>query len=253
MDVPAYLRSLGDEMLALRDRVRNLISAAHWQTDGEWKESVVRQMLRRSLPPTVQVSKGFVICDEVVSSQIDILVHRAESPVVYRDGDLVILTPDAVVAMLEVKTTVTKREFVGAVTKLGSDIALVRKSPNSRALAGLISFDVTGSVSSKWMSEAAADLPHSNFALNIAALGNDKFIRYWPLTPESPTRQYNCWHGYDVTSRSFGYFLHNVVEASNPESVRRNNSLWYPSGGKEGSRSWVVPATWAEAVRNAAG
>ena len=253
MNTSAYLKSLGDEMLALKDRVRYLISDSHWQTDGEWKESVVRQMLRRSLPPSVLVSRGFVVAGHAVTSQIDILLHRVDSPVIYRDGELVFLTPDAVVAIIEVKSRVTRGAFVKAVKKIGDNIALVRESPKCRALAGLISFETSGLVTSCWMSEAAKDIPNSNFALNIAALGNDRFFRYWELTPEAPTRQYNSWHVYDLAGQSFGYFLHSVVEAANPESVRRNNSLWYPSTGKEGNRRSIVPANWAEPAPGIAG
>jgi hypothetical protein len=245
MNVPAYLKSLGDEMLSLKDRVRHIIDDHHWQTDGEWKESVVRQMLRRSLAPSAIVSRGFVVSANEVSSQIDIIVHRAESPVIYRDGELVFLTPDAVLALIEVKSKVSKGDFVAAAAKLATNIALVRKSPNFRALSGLIAFDVNGAVSRDWIAEATSCMPDSNSALTIASLGNDHFFRFWELTPESPHHTYSSWHGYALPYRSFGYFLHNVIEASNPESVARNSSIWYPDRGKEGHRFCVVPASWA--------
>ena len=50
MDMINYFRSVTNEMRAIQDRVRHFISSAHWPSDGDWKESIVRSMLRRSLP-----------------------------------------------------------------------------------------------------------------------------------------------------------------------------------------------------------
>ena len=52
MNVREYFQSLSQEIGALKHRVRHLIEDAHWQTDGEWKETVVRQVLRRHLSST---------------------------------------------------------------------------------------------------------------------------------------------------------------------------------------------------------
>lgn len=40
-------RNITTEIEALKGRIRRLISNKHFPTDGEWKESVVRTMLRR--------------------------------------------------------------------------------------------------------------------------------------------------------------------------------------------------------------
>jgi len=50
-----YFESLATELDALKNRVRNFIQDRHWQTDGEWKESVLRAFLRRNLPKSVQI------------------------------------------------------------------------------------------------------------------------------------------------------------------------------------------------------
>lgn len=46
MDPTIHFKSLALELNALKDRVRNFIDDAHWLTDGEWKEAVLRAMLR---------------------------------------------------------------------------------------------------------------------------------------------------------------------------------------------------------------
>ena len=80
MNVAGYLRSVGLELYSLRDRVRDLIADAHWQTDGEWKESVIRQVVRRHLPATAIVGRGFVITSDEITTQLDILIHDASKP-----------------------------------------------------------------------------------------------------------------------------------------------------------------------------
>jgi hypothetical protein len=54
MNVRDYFESLGHELDALKHRVRYLIAETNWQTDGEWKESVLRQVLRRHRGPWVR-------------------------------------------------------------------------------------------------------------------------------------------------------------------------------------------------------
>lgn len=144
MDVQNYFESLGREVDSLKQRVRDLIADAHWQTDGEWKESVVRQVLRRPLPATAVVGRGFVVTGQCATHQLDVLVHDASKPLLFRDGDLVFVTPDAVLGVIEVKSRVTLSLFRESAQKLASDINLIRLHPNTRAFAALFAFDDDG-------------------------------------------------------------------------------------------------------------
>ena len=74
MNVPEYFESISLDLNALKNRVRNFISDAHWQTDGEWKESVLRNILRRHLPKNIEVGRGFIVRPEDCSTQIDVLI-----------------------------------------------------------------------------------------------------------------------------------------------------------------------------------
>ena len=111
MNLERYFRSLGSEVEALKSRVRDLKDSTHWLTDGEWKESVLRSVLRRNLPESVGVGRGFVVAEFQSSHQLDVLVYERSAPVLFRDGDLVFVTPDAVLGIIEVKSKVTSRTF----------------------------------------------------------------------------------------------------------------------------------------------
>ena len=96
-DFQTYHKSLTEELYSVKDRIRNLVE--HWPTDGEWKESALRTVLRRHLPDQVLVGRGFVAARNYSSTQIDLLVLRPPKPTLFRDGDLVIVTPDVPVAL----------------------------------------------------------------------------------------------------------------------------------------------------------
>jgi len=151
MDIGKYFDSLSREIDSLKNRVRNLKHGKHWLTDGEWKESVIRQILRRNLPRTVEVGRGFVVTSKASSKQIDVLVYDASKPVLFRDGDLAFVTPDVVHGIVEVKTSIDPSAFEKALKKLCKDIELIRLHPNTRAFAAVFAFESKGGDSSRYL------------------------------------------------------------------------------------------------------
>src|ERR1019366_9437842 len=113
-------------------------------TDGEWKESVVRQVLRRHLGGSNVVGRGFVVGQAGASRQVDVLIFDASKPVLFRDDDLAFVTPDAVIGMIEVKSRVTPATLGKAARKLARDMALLRRPGNSKAFAGIFAFELDG-------------------------------------------------------------------------------------------------------------
>ena len=57
MNINQYFKNLTDELTSLKDRIRHYIEDAHWQSDGEWKESVLRTILRRHLPKNIGIGR----------------------------------------------------------------------------------------------------------------------------------------------------------------------------------------------------
>lgn len=116
-DYNSYHLSVTEELYSIKDRIRNLV--AHWGTDGESKEVALRSVMRRHLPESVIVGRGFIVGPNSSSTQIDVLIIDANKPTLFKDGDLLIVTPDAVVAVIEVKTKLrTKNDFKKAIKKL---------------------------------------------------------------------------------------------------------------------------------------
>ena len=248
MDLNNYFESLGLELDSLKVRVRHLLTSPNWQTDGEWKESVLRQVLRRHLPDSALVGRGFVLSGDNATHQIDILIHDGLKPVVFRDGDLVFVTPDAVLGIIEVKSRVTPSTFDEAARKIASDIGLVRLRANIRAFSALFAFEAEQADPQRYLDAAVAAASRWNDRLDFAAIGPDRFLKYWNEDPQQPSRPHLSWHSYRLPGLAAGYFVHNVVDAVSPESVFRNSEVWFPVSGKEPHRDGIARATWAHTI-----
>jgi len=224
MQIESYFLSLTAKLDALKGRVRQIIEDQHWQTDGEWKESVIRQMLRRQLPASVSVGRGFVITGAQSSHQLDVLVFDASKPILFKDGDLVFLTPDAVLGVIEVKSRVNPSIVADAARKLGTDMYLVRSNLNENAFADLFAFEDSGGTPEAYLSSIADAAKHSNNRLDFLCAGKSRFIKYWDFEPQNEKRFYEGWHSYNLPDTAPEYFLHNVIDCVSPKSVCRDGT-----------------------------
>jgi len=252
MDVSAYFRSLSSELNALKDRVRHVIDKAHWPTDGEWKESVLRTVLRRHLPASVQVGRGFVVGADDSTSQIDVLLYDSAKPVLFRDGDLVLLTSDAVKGIVEVKSNIASvRDLGAALEKLSDNSAfLFENTPGTQfqskpPFVGLFSYGSSVPMGPRILQSvreaAAAKANRDSRIVNHVALGDSMFVRYWAHLPGSDRGVYRRWHAYERDNMAFGYFIHNLVENVCGDAVSNNLGLWFPKDGKESDLIETLP------------
>ena len=111
-----WLRLLESWSLELRsttDRLNYLIGDRQRHESGTYRESLLRRLLRRVLPERFRVSTGFIHrWPEHPSRQLDVIVWDAqEHAALLEEGELVVLAPEAVAAIIEVKTTLDAREL----------------------------------------------------------------------------------------------------------------------------------------------
>lgn len=59
MDIIEFHKSTAKELLAIKDRVRNLIY--HWGEDGRHQEAVIKTMIQRFLPENLKIGSGFIV------------------------------------------------------------------------------------------------------------------------------------------------------------------------------------------------
>jgi hypothetical protein len=114
------LSSWSEELLSATDRIHHLIGDQHQPTKGSYREVLLRKLLRRVLPDRFRVSTGFIHrFEQVPSRQIDILIWDAQNhSALLEEGELAIITPEAVDAIIEVKSILNAREFRDALKLL---------------------------------------------------------------------------------------------------------------------------------------
>jgi hypothetical protein len=110
-DLPAYFATWSAEIASRASRVRLLIGPRHWLSDGTHKEFLVREFLFRHLPTNLIVGRGFIrsLSSDDVSREVDVLIaDPARHTPIFNEGGLLVVTPSAAVANIEVKSTYRK-------------------------------------------------------------------------------------------------------------------------------------------------
>ena len=227
-NIKRFQRSITQELRLTKDRVRDLIGAANWGEDGRYKEAILRKSISQFLPSNLSIGTGFILGNDdhefgeegKISSQLDLIVYENKTPLIFREGDFIILTENAVRAVIEVKTKITNYTANGdnslnnIVTKLNRlrDFETFNPVGNQRRkFIGIFSFEYDQDFMHDRVREA---LLQSNGLVNHISLGSDKFIRYWTTTNGlNPALEFNgrCYIRYNLTNLSFSYFISNLL------------------------------------------
>jgi len=232
MDQKAYLKSLADELESLKNRVRHFISDSHWLSDGEWKESALKSIIRRNLPCNIGIGNGFIVSEELVSTQIDILLYRNDLPVLFKDGDFTFVTTDSVVGIIEVKTKINSdKELKETIEKILNNVELAcSKDQDNFRFSGLFvyeDYDPEKVLSVLENLDARGD-PR---CMNIISLGKDHFIRFWNDTHDKDKK--DKWGAYHLNNMAPGYFINNIFAYMNRYWANQNDKVIFPVDGKE--------------------
>ncbi|MCF6450970.1 hypothetical protein L1076_05135 [Vibrio sp. MMG022] len=238
MDTEQYFKSISMELKALENRIRYLINDTHWPTDGEWKESILRQVIQRSCPKNISVGRGFIITEAGNSSQIDILLYDNTQPVIYSDGDLVFIQPSSCRGIIEVKSTYSSPVYRNACESISDAAKLVRDSePDLDIFVGVFIYEMRTRqprIDLELLKELTDE--HIHKTIDHVCLGQHKFIKFWEQCPLDRAIGYDHWHLYRLEDMAFGYFIHNLLSVISGHRLVRNEMIWFPAQGKEHNR-----------------
>lgn len=226
-NIRRFQESITNELLATKDRVRDLIGNANWGEEGRYKEAILSKTISQFLPSDLKIGTGFILSnhengqDGIISSQLDLIIYDSKTPVIFREGDFVILTESSVRAVIEVKATLTNysatnenslNKVIAKLNRLTDFQTFNNGDGNRRKFIGIFSYDHTESFTANRIEEA---LRNSNGLVNHISLGHTKFIRYWENTEElnPPIHNYNgrCYIRYNLPNLSFSYFISNLL------------------------------------------
>lgn len=107
-----YFRLVSEELLNKLNQIRQFIKK-HNLTIGILTEEILRSFLRTYLPKNISVEQGFIMSHNgELSKQCDILIYDSNRyPPLYRLNDIVVIPEEAVLIVIEVKTTINKQIF----------------------------------------------------------------------------------------------------------------------------------------------
>lgn len=258
-----FQKSITRELTLTKDRVEFLIGNSNWGEVGRYKEAILRKTISQFLPSNLIIGTGFIIGNSDhqygqnghISSQLDIIIYEDKSPVIFKEGDFVIITESAVRAVIEVKTKVinySNPESKGQDNALNIIISKINhlryfKSFNAigehrKKFVGIFSYEYEQEFSHSRVNEA---LQLSNGIVNHISLGPNKFIRYWESTAgldPSPAYQGRCYIRYNLTDLSFSYFISNLLHIVADEDPLERYWFSFPiEGTKEMHRAEPSP------------
>jgi len=231
-DFMKYHRSTTAELYAVKNRIRNLVR--HWPSDGEWKEAALRTVLRRHLPGSAMVGRGFIVGRQQSSTQIDLLVSRPEKPTLFRDGELFIVTPDVPGAIAEVKTRLRGlNAWYEVIKKLAQHGRLCKTVAKNEPWLGVFSYEGDSSQARHILEAVCRVHQETGIAVNCITCGSDLFVRYWPPgeheSGDNPAidspRKY--WRAYSLELLSPSYFISNLIDALCKLDRDKTDHAWF--------------------------
>lgn len=262
-NVKKFQESITKELTLTKDRVELLIGSANWGDVGRYKEAILRKSIAQFLPSNLTIGTGFIVGntdyingeDLKTSSQLDIIIYDNSIPIVFGEGEFVIVTESSVRAVVEVKTKIinyANPEGSGndnALNKILIKLNGLKKfqsfrvdMPERKKFIGVFSFDYEKNYTNTRVDDA---LLLSNGLVNHISLGPNKFIRYWSTTEglrNRPDHAGRCYIRYDLENLSFSYFISNLIHFTANEEPR--DRLWFSfpiEGTKEEYRSIISP------------
>lgn len=205
-----YLTSISQELISIKDRVRNFIDEKNWTEDGRYKEIILRDIIANKLPDFAKCGTGFVAGkDKQISTQIDILVYRADIPLLFQKGDFVIVPKEAVLGIIEVKARLDSSKVKKTFEKAHNNGKLIDRY----IFNGIFSFEDYSKNVSICEDNLNYSLMEYNGYVNNISLGKDYFLKYWadgqPANNNPNGNKYRLYKIYDL---SFGYFISNLIE-----------------------------------------
>jgi hypothetical protein len=257
-DIIEFHKSIGKELKAVQNRVRNLIKDANWLEEGRYKEVVLRNVIRRFLPENLNIGTGFILKDKKeISKQIDIIIYDNTYPVLFREGDFVITSPENVKAIIEVKTKLyssgnpSVEEVLRNATCNEKLLNENQKGNNKKIFNGIFVyeqdtsewFEVDGERLKNVNNQLEEALRKSRGIVNHICIGNNIFIKFWyPGERKDKEKEkenvYTIYYTickikckekeYEIKDLAFAYFISNLIKSTSERDLKGMSWFLFP-------------------------
>lgn len=228
-----YHKSITKEIISTNKRVRDLVT--HWGEDGKYKEVVFKNVLKRFLPKSLEIGTGFIIKplergEHVESKQLDIIIYENSYPILFREEDFVIMTPEGVRGIVEIKANLINQnigEIIDTCNQNGQFIYDGKDNKEKKIFNGIFSYEsrtpterVRRIIRESYDNNSGSE--KEMFALNHIALNKDYFIKHWDSSYGN--EEYSQYKLIDLT---FSFFISNLLDYVTDKKISKENFIWY--------------------------
>lgn len=137
---PEFYTSLVNEFLSKLGRLNKF--TGHGPSIGSFHEEVFKNILSTFLPSRYSLKTGFIYVEPgILSNQIDVLIiDENESPsYLFKEGDFVVIHPDAVVCGIEIKTKIKSfKAFKESMDNLVKVKSMAKYKTNKQMIGALL-------------------------------------------------------------------------------------------------------------------
>ncbi len=115
-----YYKNVQQKVLVERDIIRSLLKDP--QIIGDYYEAIIREAIKESIPASFAVRRGVILAEGgETSRECDIIIYsKSEYGPLFMSGDIVVLNPEAVRAVVQVKGTLNMENFKDAIANLAT-------------------------------------------------------------------------------------------------------------------------------------
>ncbi|MFC1980327.1 DUF6602 domain-containing protein, partial [Chloroflexota bacterium] len=115
-----YYRKIQDKLLIQMGIIDNLLKKQHTRIPSDYYEAIVRDIVRENVPKSFSVSRGIVLNkDGDYSEECDLILYdSAGYDTWFQSGEIVVVSPEAVRVVIEIKRTLNSRKVNEAINPL---------------------------------------------------------------------------------------------------------------------------------------
>lgn len=184
-----YLNLIKDEFFTKINRVT--LFTKHAPSIGFGNEEILRNFLKTHIPERFAVGTGFIFLNNNnVSRQCDLLIYdKVNYAPLFKEGDFVIIHPEAVAAVVEVKTTLSKKELFGSIENIRSVKEVAQKAREQGIRCHISGFSFIFKTRKQklttvkdWLQSYPEPLSHELCIEMITILGEMIFFRQKPFS-----------------------------------------------------------------------
>jgi len=251
---PGYKKfheSLSAELRAKRDQVFNLIGDANWGEVGRHREAILKKVIEDHLPKNMSLGTGFVIGRAGITTQIDIIVYDDDVPTLFRQDDFIVVPPDGVRAIIEVKSQHGPADIRDSATKAsinGHKILFGHQDRTFELFNGIFAYEPTSDSGTAYLDSYAEGVqnaiseiekvPYVQHGLQLLqnhvdpstlvnhVCFNERFFLKWDVTRFN--RDKGAFKAFDMGGLSTSAFIFSLMLCLWNNASQKAKELYFP-------------------------